>query len=116
MGAGRLDRRAIEPLLGAFFPDMRGKTSTEWQAFLNAETGLQIALDEPNPSAFDAWRKALSEGGLPVWGVSPERQAQIDERAAKIAEAEAKRQAGEAARLAELRNEAPDVKAKDLLK
>ncbi len=116
MGAGRFDRRAIEPLLGAFFPDMQGKTSDEWQAFLNAETGLQIASDEPNPSAFDEWRKALAGNGLPVWGLSPERQAQIDERAALIAEAETKRQAGEAAKLSELRNEAPDVKAKDLLK
>ena len=116
MGAGRLDRRAIEPLLGAFFPDMVGKSSDEWNAFLNAETGLQIELDEPNPSAFDEWRKALAKGGLPVWGMSPQRKAQIDERAAKIAEAEVKRQTELSARLAELRAEAPDVKAKDLLK
>ncbi len=116
MGVGRFDRRAIEPLLGKHFPAMVGKTSEEWNAFLDAETGLQTAVDTPNPTAFDAWRKALSGKGLPVWGLSPERKAQIEERVAKMMLDERERRSKEAETLAALLQEAPSVKARDLLK
>jgi hypothetical protein len=106
----------IEPLLKAHFPAMEGETSDAWHVFLNAETGLDVALDEPNPSAFDRWRQALSAKGLPVWGISPERQAAIDERVAAMREGERKRLADQADRLAALKLEAPLVTVKDLLK
>jgi hypothetical protein len=112
----RLDRTAIERLLTPHFPAMAGKSSDEWHGFLNAETGLNVSLDEPNPSAFDAWRKALSEKGFPVWGVSKARLDAIAEKLAAMQAAEAKRAVQEADALARLRQEAPDVSAKDLLK
>lgn len=112
----RCDRRMISPLLVKFFPEMGGKTSDEWHGFLNLETGCNVDLDEPNPSAFDQWRKALADKGLDVWGVSPSREAAINERIALIKEAENERKLREQEAIAALRVAAPSFTAKDLLK
>jgi hypothetical protein len=112
----RTDRRLIEPLLKAHFPTLVGKKSDEWHGFLNAETGLNISLDEPNSTAFDKWRVALSDKGFPVWGVSAERMAAIATRAAELKQAEDLRRANETSLLQTLGKEAPLVTAESLLK
>ena len=62
------DRREIAHILLPKFPQMEGKTSQEWAAFLNEMTGLAIDHDMPNASAFDAWRQALAaQGHADVW-------------------------------------------------
>lgn len=62
------DRREIEMLLREKFPDMVGKSSQEWAAFLNEYTGLDVAHETPNSTAFDVWRKAIAEQGhSDVW-------------------------------------------------
>jgi hypothetical protein len=116
MDAGKTDRTAIAGLLGAFFPAMADATSDQWHDFLNAETGLEVPFDEPNASAFDKWRMALADKGLPVWGVSKARQDAINERAAILKRAEDDREAKANDSLAALKVEAPDVKARDMLK
>ncbi len=116
MDAAKVDRRAIEPLLGKYFPEMVGKSADEWHSFLNTETGLNIDRMDPNPSAFDAWRKALAGNGLPVWGVSPARQKAIQERIEMALDAESKRRASEADELAKLRSGAPLVAVADIVK
>ena len=112
----RTDRRMIAPLLTKHYPELANASSDEWHGFLNLETGMNISLDEPNPSAFDEWRKALADNGLNVWGISAARESAIVERAAIIKAAEDKRRADEQATLATLRTEAPLVTAKDLTK
>lgn len=114
--ASRLDRRVLGRFLQQYFPTMMGKSSDEWHGFLNAETGLSIELDEPNPSAFDKWRQALLAKGYPVWGHSKTKLETIAERAAMLKKAEDERRAKEADELARLNREAPTVSAKDLLK
>lgn len=112
------DRRDIAGLLEQHFPKMaRHATSDEWHAFLNAKTGLDIPLDEPNGTAFDKWRMALAEMyNLPVWGVTKERAAEIKAAGERMVIAEQKRGKALPGLLNELRKEAPNVKATDLLK
>ena len=50
---------ALEPLLREKFPDMVGKSSQEWAAFLNEYTGLAVAHETPNSTAFDVWRTGV---------------------------------------------------------
>ena len=116
MAGDRVDRTAIAPLLLPHFPEMRGKSSAEWHVFLNRQTGLSVEPDEPNSTAFDAWRKALAVSGLPVWGMSNARLSAVTERASIMQAAEAKRKMQEAELLSRLKQEAPLVLAKDLLK
>jgi len=69
-----VDRREIARLLGPIYPTMAEATSNEWHFFLNAETGLDVPLDEPNGSAFDKWRQALASKGVAgVWGYTPDQ-------------------------------------------
>jgi hypothetical protein len=110
------DRREIKRLLLAHFPTMELATSDEWHGFLNSQTGLDLPLDMPNAIAFDKWREALSAGGLPVWGITPERIAAVATKGAALKAAEQTRKTNEAAALAAARLEAPDVSARDLLK
>ena len=62
-----IDRRDIAPFLRPYFPSMlETATSDDWHGFLNAQTGLDVSLDEANSSAFDKWRQVLGEKGFPV--------------------------------------------------
>lgn len=110
------DRRDIADFLLPHFPTMERATSNEWHGFLNAQTGLSVALDEPNGSAFDKWRKALAAQGLPVWGLSEAQEQAIAARGAELKALEAKRQFELPQLLADLAKEAPNVSAADLLK
>ncbi|MDP1702582.1 MAG: hypothetical protein Q8L53_16715 [Aestuariivirga sp.] len=113
----KCDRRDILSLVGPHFPSLpAGITSDELHGFLDAQTGLETALDEPNGVAFDRWRQALAEQGIPVWGISPERAAAIKARGAELKAAEDRRVAELPAKLAELAKTAPLVSAKELLK
>lgn len=87
------DRRLIAPLLAEHFPTMASAVSDEWHGFLNAMTGLSIDLDEPNATAFDKWRQALSEQkGLPVWGYTVAQVASIKTRGEELKAKEEARQ------------------------
>jgi len=110
-----IDRTDIAPLLVPYFPTMEQASSDDWQAFLNAQTGLDVAVDEPNASAFDKWRQALATQGYPVWDVTEAQAAAMKKRGEDLKAAEDKRRADEATRLAELAKEAPNVTAQDLL-
>mgnify|MGYP003393697197 CR=1 FL=1 len=83
----KFDRSDIAALLGDRYPLMAKASSDEWHALLNAETELDIGLDVPNGSAFDAWRKVLAEkkGWREVWPYSPERLAEIKARGERLA-------------------------------
>ena len=94
----QLDRRAIAKLLGPHFPVMEGASSEEWHGFLNAQTGLDIGPDVPNPVAFDAWRQALAEKGLPVWRHTPDDVARMRARGDELVRLEKERQTATAAR------------------
>jgi hypothetical protein len=110
------DRREIADLLLPHFPTMEAATSNEWHGFLNAETGMAVALDEPNGSAFDKWRKALAANGLPVWGLSDDQEQAIAARGAELKALEDQRRAAFPNLLAGLAIEAPNVTVADLLK
>ncbi|HYF36222.1 MAG TPA: hypothetical protein VD994_13090 [Prosthecobacter sp.] len=110
------DRTQITPLLLEYFPTMAKATSDEWHGFLNAKTGLEIGIDEPNANAFDEWRKALAGQGYPVWGISPERAQRIKERGEELKKKEEERIKALPERLAQLRTEAPTKSAADLIK
>jgi hypothetical protein len=113
----KLDRREILPLIGPHFPSLDPKISSEdLHGFLNAQTGLAIPLDALNANAFDAWRIALANTGLPVWDSTPQREAEIKTRGEQLVALEVKRVADEAVTLAALAKEAPFVPAADLLK
>lgn len=108
----KFDRREILPLIGPHFPSLDPKISSEdLHGFLNAQTGLAIPLSLPNANAFDAWRIALANGGLPVWDTTPEREAEIKTRGQALVALEVKRVADEKATLAALAKEAPFVPA-----
>lgn len=96
----RTDRRDIERLLGEHFPEMVGKSSDEWHAFLNQATGLDIAIDAPNGTAFDAWRQALAAKDYPVWSMTPARADAIRRRGVELAELAARSQGEQAERTA----------------
>lgn len=111
------DRRAILRLIGPHFPSLDPKiTSDELHGFLDAQTGLETPLDEPNGTAFDRWRQALAANGIPVWGITPERIAEVKTKGAVLKAAEEKRVADNAALLVELAKIAPEVTAEELLK
>lgn len=111
-----LDRRDIAPLLREHFPSIPDDaTSDDWHGFLNAQTNLDVPADEDNASAFDKWRQALAATGLPVWGVDEARIKDIAARGARLLALEAARVAAEAATLAQLAVEAPQVSAQQLM-
>lgn len=106
----RCDRTLIAPLLIEHYPFMASAKSDEWHALLNAETGLAIPMDEPNPTAFDKWRAALEDQkGLPVWGVTQERIDEGKRMVADLLELETNRTANQEALLVRLRLDAPGV-------
>ena len=109
------DRTEIAGLMTQYFPDMAKATSDEWHGFMNELTGLEIALDVPNGTAFDEWRQKLAEGDFPVWGYSEERLAVFRKYATKAKMRLAEVLAAQDATLDALRKEAPSVSAKDLL-
>ena len=110
------DRKDIADLLLPHFPTMETATSNEWHGFLNAETGLDVALDEPNGSAFDKWRKALAANGLPVWGLTEVQEQAIAVKGMELKALEDVRRTGMAQMLVDLAKEAPNVTAAELLK
>lgn len=110
----RNDRRAIAALLLPHFPSMEKATSDEWHGFLNAETGLEVGLDEPNAVAFDRWRQKLGEQGLPVWPYSETQIAAITKRGRELKALEDKRRENLAVTLGVLAKEAPNVTADQL--
>jgi len=117
MAASRCDRREILSLLRGHFQSLDDKTTSEdLHGFLDALTGLETPLDEPNATAFDRWRQKLAETGVPVWGYSAEQIAEIKRRGAELKAAEEKRVADNAALLVELAKVAPLVTAEELLK
>ena len=110
-----IDRRDIANLLIPHFATMAKASSDDWHAFLNTQTGLDIAIDEPNASAFDKWRQALGEQGFPVWNLTADQAAAMKARGALLKAAEDKRQADLTATLAAMAVEAPSVSAAQLL-
>jgi len=67
-----LDRRGILPILLARWPLLARATSDDATAFLNRQTGLDVAPDVPNSTAFDRWRAALAaQGMVGVWTETP---------------------------------------------
>lgn len=117
MAAPRCDRRAILGLVGPHFPTLAPDIGSDaLHGFLDAVTGLETPLNEPNATAFDRWRQKLAETGVPVWGYSAEQIAEIKRRGAELKAAEEKRVADNAALLVELAKVAPLVTAEELLK
>lgn len=112
----KFDRRHIAPMLKTYFPEMEKATSDEWHGFLNAQTGLDIAPDEMNATAFDKWRMALAEQGLPVWPYSTERMAAIKARGEELKLLEDKRREDLGKTLSDLAKEAPEIPAREMLK
>lgn len=104
----KLDRREILPMMREHFQSLDEKiTSDDLHGFLNAQTGLEVPLSDPNGSAFDKWRKALAETGVPVWGYTTEQVADIKTRGEALAVKEAERVAALPKLLEELAKEAP---------
>lgn len=66
------------------FPHMEGASSDDWHGFLNAQTGLDVPLDEMNATAFDKWRQSLAQQGYPVWGINQKRLDDIAKRGAEL--------------------------------
>lgn len=84
-----LDRRDIAPLLQPLFPSMGPEASSDdWHGFLNAMTGLDVPLNEENPTAFDKWRQTLSAMGYPVWDTTPAQATSIVQRGEALKAAE----------------------------
>jgi hypothetical protein len=112
----RTDRTRIAPLLLPHFPTMEKATSDEWHGFLNAMTGLDIDLAEPNSTAFDKWREALAEQkGLPVWGYTDAQIAAMKARGEELKRMEEERQQREAETLNLLAIAAPTKTAEQLI-
>ena len=104
----KLDRREILPMMKAHFQSLDDNiTSDDLHGFLNAQTGLDVPLSEPNGSAFDKWRQALSAVGVPVWGYTTEQVQDIKTRGAALKVKEDERKAAQAALLFELAKAAP---------
>ena len=109
----KLDRRLILPMMKAHFQSLDDKiTSDDLHGFLNAQTGLEVPLDEQNGSAFDQWRKALARVGVPVWGYTTQQIADVKIRGEAIKVKEAKRIEDQKALLIELAKEAPGTPLK----
>lgn len=110
----KLDRREILPLMRGHFQSLDEKiTSDELHGFLNAQTGLEVPLSEPNGSAFDKWRQALAAVGVPVWGYTTEQVLEIKTRGEALRVKEAERVAALPKLLEELAKEAPGVALKN---
>ena len=112
-----LDRREIAPLLLEHFPEMAGQSSESWHAFLNRVTGLEIALQEENATAFDRWREALAAMDIPVWVVTAAQAEAMKRHGAELAalasrarESQAERTAREMQRIRGLMSVAGDVR------
>ena len=104
----KLDRREILPMMKAHFQSLDDNiTSDDLHGFLNAQTGLDVPLSEPNGSAFDKWRMKLAETGVPVWGYTTEQVAEIKTRGEALKVKEAERKSAQAALLVELAKAAP---------
>lgn len=104
----KLDRREILPMMKAHFQSLDDKiTSDDLHGFLNAQTGLDVPLSEPNGSAFDKWRMKLAETGVPVWGYTTEQVQDIKTRGEALKVKEADRKAAHAELLKALAKEAP---------
>ena len=103
------DRTQIARLLGPYFPDIpKDCTSDDWHGFLNTQTGLDLPIDMPNQQAFDLWRQALArDQGLPVWGITEARKAEIAVMGVKLKEIVEADEAARPALLEALRKEAP---------
>lgn len=111
------DRTAIAPLLVEFFPFMEKASSDEWHGFLNAKTGLDIDIAEPNSSAFDSWRQALAaQFDLPVWGYSAARVAAIKARGEELKTLEVARIEAQPQTLLLLAKVAPTKTPADLIR
>ena len=110
------DRTEIAGLVTQYFPDMAKATSDEWHGFMNELTGLEIALDVPNGTAFDEWRQKLAEGDFPVWPYTPQRLMQIKTDTDILKKRQIDLLSKQDATLDALRKEAPSVSAQDLLK
>ena len=116
MAAPKCDRREILRLIGPHFPSLAPDiASDELHGFLDAATGLETQLNEPNATAFDRWRQALAAQGYPVWGITPEKAAAIKARAEVIMTEEATRMEKLPDLLAKLRKDAPLVTAAELM-
>ncbi len=117
MAASKCDRRDILGLLHGHFqsldPDI---ASDDLNGFLDALTGFETPLDEPNATAFDRWRQKLAETGVPVWGYSQEQIAEVKRRGAELKAAEEARAAALANTLAALAIVAPLVPVSEMLK
>ena len=117
MPALKCDRRDILGLLQGHFqsldPDI---ASDDLHGFLDALTGLETPLDEPNAVAFDRWRQKLAETGIPVWGYSQAHIDDVKRRGAELKDKENQRLAELPNLLAELSDLAPEVSAAELLK
>ena len=117
MALRKCDRRDILSLVGPYFPSLAPDISSDdLHGFLDAVTGLETPLDEPNATAFDRWRQALATQGLPVWGYSQARIDEIKSKGAELKAMEEKRVAELPGVLAELAKKAPEVSAAELLK
>ena len=116
MAAPKCDRREILRLIGPHFPTLATDiTSDALHGFLDAVTGIETPLNEPNATAFDRWRQALAAQGYPVW-LSRERAEALKTRAGVLMAEEAKRMKDLPDLLAKLRKDAPLVTAAELMK
>lgn len=117
MAAPKCNRRDILGLLQGHFQSLdEDITSDDLHGFLDALTGLETPLDEPNSTAFDRWRQKIAETGVPVWGYSQEQIAAVKAKGVELKAAEDARVAALPAKLAALAIEAPMVTAEELLK
>lgn len=111
------DRRQILPLVRPHFPVLPDDISSDdVHGWLNAQTGLDVPLDEPNGSAFDKWRKVLATQGLPVWNYTQAQLAKIASDGLALKTYVDQFNETEKARLEALAKEAPSISAADLLK
>lgn len=113
-----VDRRQIAPMMVPYFPSMADPklNSDDWHGFLNAMSGLEIEPDEPNATAFDKWREALSaQKGLPVWGYTAEQKQRIRERGEELKRREDERIARQTETLKFLAFAAPTKTAQQLI-
>lgn len=117
MAAPKCDRRDILGLLQGHFQSLdEDITSDDLHGFLDALTGLETPLDEPNSTAFDRWRQKLAETGIPVWGYTQEQINEVKRKGVELKAAEEKRVAELPEKLKALAKEAPLVTAEELLK